>query len=151
MGNLDMLFLLQTRLSYVIRPANMKMFSLARATAKPLTKLATLLVLFSTVDCPWSAVLSEQLACPDSFFLRSASIFFLNNSMKLPSLANALAPAAFPSPCDGLAGDAGLLPLDSLLLPWGVALFLRLSSISAPICLVKFIFAKWTPRKARLC
>lgn len=98
----------------------MKLFSLARATAKPLTKLAKLLVFFSTVDCPCSAVLSEQLAGRDSFFLFSSSIFFLKNSIKLPSLANALLPGpVFPTSRVGLAGDAGLLPLESLLLSSG--------------------------------
>lgn len=91
-------------------------------TAKPLTKLVTAGGFFSTDVCPC------PVACPpvcSIFVFLLSSIFFLNTSMKLPSLAN-----AFPADTGvmlvvaaGLPdGEAGLPQLESLLLPlaWGL-------------------------------
>lgn len=85
-------------------------------TAKPLTKVVTGAGFFSTGAC--SMLDPSPLGCA-SFFRLSSSIFFLNISMKLPSLANMLAPEleAALTPGGGLEqGDAGLPQLDSLLL-----------------------------------
>ena len=91
----------------------------------------------STADCSWGSVAGPSpLVCPPSFLFFSSSIFFLNISMKLPSLANALAAPAVPGapgptglvpgapglepPSAGLDGEAGLLLLESLLLRWAL-------------------------------
>lgn len=95
-------------------------------TAKPLTKLVTGGGFFSTDVCPCSVALASPPVCCISFFLFSASIFFLNISMKLPSLANAFPPGTEALLAVGaglLDGDAGLPQLESPLLPllvWGL-------------------------------
>lgn len=90
-------------------------------TAKPLTKLVTGGGFFSTDVCPCSVALASTPVCSDSLFLFSSSIFFLNISMKLPSLANTFPPgtgAALLAVGGGLLdGDAGLPQSESPLLP----------------------------------
>lgn len=93
-------------------------------TGKPLTKLVTGGGFFSTDVCPCSVARASPPVCCVSFFLLSSSIFFLNISMKLPSLANTLPPgtgALLPASAGLLDGDAGL---ESPLLPspgvWGL-------------------------------
>ena len=99
-------------------------------TAKPLTKLVTGGGFFSTDVCPCSVALPSPLVLRISFFLFSSSIFFLNISMKLPSLANAFPPdaGAWLAVCAGLLdGDDGLPQLESpLLLPLLLLLLLLL-------------------------
>lgn len=98
-------------------------------TAKPLTKLVTGGGFFSTEVCPCSVSLASPTVCCVSFFLFSSSIFFLNISMKLPSLANAFPPGTgvlLDASAGLLEGDAGLPQLESPLLPpppplvWGL-------------------------------
>lgn len=93
-------------------------------TAKPLTKLVTAGGFFSTEVCPSPAAIALPPDRCISVFLRfssSSSIFFLNISMKLPSLANALplldtGGAWLRVGAGLLEGDPGLPQLESPLL-----------------------------------
>jgi len=87
-------------------------------TAKRLTKLVTGRGFFSTDVCPCSVALSSPPVGEVSLFLfaASSSIFFLNISMKLPSLANTFPPGPGALLAAGLPeGDTGLPQLESLL------------------------------------
>lgn len=114
----------RVRLSIMVHQFGCVELLLSHLTTKPLTKLVTGGGLFSTDACPCSvALVSPPVSCV-SFFLFSSSIFFLNISMKLPSLANAFPPGTGALPAEGAGlpeGDAGLE--SPLLLPplvWGL-------------------------------